>query len=102
VTRQTDHGAEFFEDPSRWLPERDDEVFDKLAELMDHVVTEINNQVELREEAAAEDSSLPTFDAKIAFKNQTSIRTMEKATLSVTNVLARRVDDFLFDVPPAR
>lgn len=102
VTRESDLGRAFFDDPGRWLPEKEQEVLDKLGELMDHVVTELNNQVELREEASAEDKTIAPFDAKIAFKNQSNIRTMEKATLSVTGVLARRVEDFLFDIEPAR
>jgi hypothetical protein len=101
VVRASDLGAEFFEEPGRWLPDRESEVLEKLSELMDHVVEELNNQVEVREEAADDDEQ-PAFDAKTAFKSQSQIRTLEKGTMSVTKVLARRVDDFLFDVKPAR
>lgn len=100
VTRASDLGAEFFEDPGRWFPDKEDEVFEKLGELMDHVIEELNNQVEVREEG--EEDGDPGFDAKTAFKSQAQVRTFEKGTMSVTKVLARRVDDFLFDVQPAR
>jgi hypothetical protein len=100
VIRASELGAEFFEEPGRWLPDKEDEVFDKLGELMDHVIEELNNQVELREED--EEDGDPGFDAKTAFKSQAQVRTFEKGTMSVTKVLARRIDDFLFDVEPAR
>lgn len=101
VARASELGAEFFDDPGRWLPDKEDDVLDKLAELLDHVIEELNNQVEVREEPGDDDEP-STFDAKTAFKSRSQITTLEKGTMSVTKVLARRVDDFLFDVPPAR
>lgn len=102
VGRESDLGSAFFDDPGRWLPEKDDEVFSQLAELMDHVITELNNYAEDREKEREERPAAPLFDAKIAFKSQASIRQMEQQTLSVTRALARRIDDFLFSVEPAR
>ena len=68
---------------------------------MDHVVTELNNYAKTQREAREEDASLPVFDPKIAFKNQKDIRAMEHQILSLTQALARRIDDFLFTVEPA-
>ena len=101
VTRESELGSAFFENPGRWLPDKEDEVFDQLAELMDHVITELNNYAKVREEDRERDSTAPLFDAKIAFKSQASIRQMEQQTLSVTRALARRIPDFLFSVEPA-
>lgn len=101
VARESDLGTAFFEHPSRWLPDKEDAVFGQLAELMDHVITELNNYVQVREEQRDQDPAAPLFDAKIAFKSQSSIRQMEQQTLSVTKALARRIDDFLFSVKPA-
>jgi hypothetical protein len=100
VARENELGAAFFEDPGLWLPDKEAEVMAQLDELMDHVVTELNNFVQTREEAREQGGTL--FDAKIAFKSQTSIRQAEQQTLSVTKALARRIDDFLFSVEPAR
>lgn len=69
---------------------------------MDHVVTELNNYASDREEARKSNANAPVFDAKIAFKSQTSIRAMEHQILALTRALARRIDDFLFAVEPAR
>ena len=50
--------------------------------------------------------SASVFDAKIAFKSQAGIRLIEQPTMSLTRALAlalaRRIDDFLFDVAPVR
>jgi hypothetical protein len=100
VVRVSDLGKEFFEAPNRWLPDQEDAVTAKLTELVDHVIEELNNHVEIREESDEESDA--SFDPKTAFKSQTQIRTIEKSVMSVTKVLARRVDDFLFDVEPVR
>lgn len=102
VARESDLGAAFFDDPGRWLPDEETDVLAKLAELMDHVVTELNNYAQAREEAQEADPTASPFDAKIAFKSRASIRVIEQPTMSLTQALARRIDDFLFDVPPAR
>jgi len=102
VARESNRGAQFFENPGLWLPEKEAEVTAKLEELMDHVVTELNNYAQAREEAQASDATAPAFDAKIAFKSQGSIRLIEQPTMSLTRALARRIDDFLFDEAPAR
>jgi hypothetical protein len=98
VARASELGAAFFDNPGRWLPEKEDEVMTQLNELMDHVVTELNNYVQTQEELRQQSSVL--FDAKIAFKSQASIRQVEQQTLSVTKALARRIEDFLFSVEP--
>jgi hypothetical protein len=95
-------GAELFDDPGRWLPEKEAAVIEKLEELMDHVITELNNYAQAREEAREADPSAPAFDAKIAFKSRGSIRLIEQPTMSLTRGLARRIPDFLFDEPPVR
>jgi hypothetical protein len=102
VARESELGAAFFDDPGRWLPEDEEEVFEQLAELMDHVITELNSYAQVREEAREQDQTAALFDAKIAFKNQTSVRQMEQHTLSITKALARRIDDFLFSVESTR
>ncbi len=99
VTRESELGAAFFAEPGRWLPDKEAEVVEQLDELMDHVVTELNNFVQTQEEARGDGGVL--FDAKIAFKSQSSIRQAEQQTLSVTKALARRIEDFLFSVEPA-
>lgn len=99
VARESELGAAFFDDPSRWLPAREAEVLAQLSELMDHVVTELNNYVKTQEEER--DQAAPLFDPKIAFKSQSAIRQVEQQTLSVTKHLARRIEDFLFSVEPA-
>jgi hypothetical protein len=96
VARASELGAAFFDNPGRWLPEKEDEVMTQLNELMDHVITELNNYVQTQEELRQQSSVL--FDAKIAFKSQASIRQVEQQTLSVTKALARRIEDFLFSV----
>ena len=101
VARESELGAALFEDPGRWLPDKENEVLADLGELMDHVVTELNNYAKTQREAPLEDASLPVFDPKIAFKNQKDIRAMEHQILSLTQALARRIDDFLFTVEPA-
>ena len=102
VARENDHGTQLFDNPGRWLPDKDTEVVDQLAGLMDHVVTELNNFADDRDEARQQDPGAPIFDTKIAFKSQTSIRQMEHQIMALTRALARRIDDFLFTVPPAR
>ncbi len=99
VARESGLGAAFFENPGQWLPGHEQEAFEKLDELMDHVVTELNNYVQTQEELREQGGAL--FDAKIAFKSQASIRQIEQQTLSVTKALARRIEDFLFAVEPA-
>lgn len=98
VARESAAGETFFKNPGMWLPNEEPEVMKQLDELMDHVVTELNNYVETQEEMREAGSAL--FDAKIAFKSQSSIRQVEQQTLSVTRALARRIDDFLFSVEP--
>jgi hypothetical protein len=102
VVRESEHGAELLDNPGRWLPERLDEVVAALEGLADHVVTEVNNYVNDRDEARKTDASAPVFDPKIAFKNQTSIRAVEHQVMALTKALARRIPDFLFEVEPAR
>ena len=102
VAHENDLGTALFDDPGRWLPDEEDKVLAKLGELMDHVVTELNNYAQAREEAQEADPNASVFDAKIAFKSQASIRLIEQPTMSLTRALARRIDDFLFDVAPVR
>jgi AIPR protein len=102
VARESELGVELFETPGRWLPDKESEVMQQLAALMDHVVTELNNYVDDRERERQEDPEASAFDPKIAFKSQSSIRSMEHQIMALTRALARRISDFLFDVEPVR
>ena len=102
VSRLNELGAGLFDDPARWLPDKEEDVSTKLGELMDHVVTELNNYAKDQREARENDPNLPVFDPKTAFKNQQDIRTMEHQIVSLTRAFERRIDDFLFNVEPAR
>ncbi len=63
---------------------------------MDHVIAELNNYVEMQDEAREDDPSLKPFDPKVAFKNRSSITAIERHAIGITKAFARRSKDFSF------
>jgi hypothetical protein len=96
--RATDLGAAFLEDPSRWLPERKDEVFEVMSDLIAEVIESVNFYVESKEQEEKEPGH---FDPKVVFMSHQGIRPLEHDVLRLSKRMARRSNDYGFQVPPS-
>ena len=101
LLRQNEAGSAPLEDPGNWLPEKIDEVRERLSYYAEFVIDETNYFVKSQEEARQADPTLPPFDPKTTFKSAAGVRALEQQVIQSVKAIARRPEiEMLFAVPP--
>jgi hypothetical protein len=97
VLRMSEAGTELMEHPDRWLPELREAVLEKLAGLVDEVVDSVNAHIQEEEADQGE-----AFDPKLVFKSQMLVGRLEHYVLQFAGRLAKRDDEYLFQIDTLR
>jgi hypothetical protein len=101
VLRLSDLGERLLEDPGSWLPDRSEDITERLKYYVDFVVEETNYFVSDREEQRQQNPDAEPFDPKTIFKASTGVRPLERQVIQAVKAIARRADsDILFDLKP--
>lgn len=99
MVRQDDLGARLFEDPGKWLPDKEADVIGALEPFVDEAIDSTNFHVE--QSVAEAESEGRTFDPKVVFKSRSGVQALARQVMVFSKRTAmKNPEDYYFSVEP--